>query len=678
MSFIITFGMSFPANAEILSSSKVLETIDKELQTILQDSASNEKIPVDIWLYETSTQQDREQAIYSKIGMNKASITATKGNVSAKDVDTYIATERSLYAAERTEQYADLKRIYASVESLQETRKTNTRLFYSQYAPMISAELTRAEIKTLAYNSCVQSIEYSPNTMLENESNFSFTTIGADYTRDTLDYTGSGIKIGLLEAGGLPDKDLPYFDEDKIFYDPNVNQQTVDYHAEQVAAIMVAQSKTINDITYKGIVPDAQLYATYANTTDELRSRTEWLLSQGVHVINMSAGADVENSNTYGSDEKWFDHIAFNHSVHFVKSAGNNNSNITSPGMAYNILTVGAINDNDSTEYEDDSRYYQQYGNITRGSSYIEAEGLTNKPDLVAPGVDITDATGTKTGTSIAAPHVTAVVAQLCQRKPELKLLQDAVKAILTASVSHSDIRYNTMDGDAMRNQVNDNYNQCGAGVVNARSACSTIINSRYASGSFAANSGDGTQVKYTFEVTNTNRNVRVALSWLKCSVFAEGEDHESGDLTTGTLADLNLYIYDSEGKVVYQSKDVESNKRYVNTEIVEFKPTRTGTHRIYVRQSTQSNKRVYYGVAWWHPKRPALVRVRVFFYGGVSPVVSVSPLLSVVVAWVGTVVTVPSVAEVVASVVVGGRVAVVVVVVVVPVTTITVLSGGA
>lgn len=596
LSLALTVCMSIPANADILSTSKVSETIDAKLQSVLQDSASNEKIPVDIWLYETSTQEEREQAIFSKIGMNRASILATKDSVSAKEVDEYIVTERSLYAAERAEQYAEMKQAYANIEGLQETRETDTRLFYSQYAPMISAELTRADIKKLASDRRVQSIEYSPDVKLESHGDVSVPTIGADYVRDTWGYTGSGIKIGLLEVCGLPDRSSPYFDEDNIVYDPEVNQQEFNDHAEIVAAIMVAQPTTINGITYEGIVPDAKLYATYSDTLQIMRERWEWLLSQGVHVINFSGGGGASAPYTYGSEEKWIDHVAFNHNVHFVQSAGNNNGYVVRPAMAYNIITVGAIDDKNTTSYADDVRCDWGPNN---GSSYMEDDSLTNKPDLLAPGVAIDSAASSdgSWGTSLSAPHVTAVVAQLCQRKPELKLLQDAMKAILTASISHSPIRYNTMNG------VVDKYNKCGAGVVNARSACATVINSRYESGSFAANSGDGAQVVYTFNVTDTTKLIRVSLSWLKCSVFAEGESHDTEDLTTGTLANLNLYIHDSEGLVEYNGKDVVSNnRRGINTEIVEFKATRTGTHRIYVRQTTQSNKRVYYGVAWWHP----------------------------------------------------------------------------
>ena len=89
----------------------------------------------------------------------------------------------------------------------------------------------------------------------------------------------------------------------------------------------------------------------------------------------------------------------------------------------------------------------------------------------------------------------------------------------------------------------------------------------------------------------------------MKYSVFSEEEEnHYSYDLTSGTLANLNLYIFDSEGRVVYNNEEVLSNNVGINTEIVEFKAARTGTHRIYVRQTKQSNKPVHYGVAWWHP----------------------------------------------------------------------------
>lgn len=193
---VLTILMSIPVNADILSSSKVIATIDSQLQNILKESSAEERIPVDIWLYESSSAEEREQKIYSTIGLNKAQIaSATRGTVSSEQINDYIVTERSLYAAEKAEQYASLRIDYSDVQALQTTRKTDTRLFYSQYAPMISAELTPVEIRLMARDSRVETICYSPDIAIKDASDVSFPTIGADYTRDTLDYTGSGIKI---------------------------------------------------------------------------------------------------------------------------------------------------------------------------------------------------------------------------------------------------------------------------------------------------------------------------------------------------------------------------------------------------------------------------------------------------------------------------------------------------
>lgn len=52
---VMAFLMSVPTNADILSSSKVTTTIDAELQSLFKVTSADKRIPVDIWLYETST-----------------------------------------------------------------------------------------------------------------------------------------------------------------------------------------------------------------------------------------------------------------------------------------------------------------------------------------------------------------------------------------------------------------------------------------------------------------------------------------------------------------------------------------------------------------------------------------------------------------------------------------------
>lgn len=565
-----------PVNVSGSLLQKAESVIDSELRAILANSEKDDQIPVDIWLYDTVSTTQLEQEISSRIGMTKAQIiNSSERTLSTEKVDEYIMTERALYAEKNNQQYEEILKDYSNVKALSEKR-SGKRLFFSQYAPLISAELTSAEIKLLAQDSRVQAIYYSPDIELVPESNNSVSVIRANYTRDNLGYTGSGVKIGMIEAKGLPNKNDSYFTSENIIYDPNVTK-TYRLHANDVAAIMVAKATTVNGVTYQGIVPDAKLYATYYESGDysDWRARVEWLLSQGVNVINMSAGFKQAAAGTYGIHECWLDHIAINHSVHFVKSAGNESGKISSPGMAYNILTVGSIDDKNTISYADDIR--------ASYSNYIELYG-TNKPELMAPGHNITTAAETNSGTSFAAPHVTAVVAQLCQRRPALKLLQDGMKAILTASISHSKHVYDTSDTA---------YDEFGAGVVDARSAFYTSDNNRFTTNSFSANSTAGSTKNYTFNVSSSDSKIRVSLTWLK---YSELTGAHSGTTITGyMLADLNLYVYDPDGNLVASSTETSCN-----TEIVDFKPNKTGTYKIVVKQQSDVNRTVYFGLAWW------------------------------------------------------------------------------
>lgn len=593
---VLTVLMSIPVNADILSSSKVAATIDSQLQSILKESSTDERIPVDVWLYESSSTEEREQKIYSHIGVNKVQLmSAARGTVSSKQINDYITTERSLYAAEKAEQYATLRIDYSDVKALQIVRKTNTRLFYSQYAPMISAELTPAEIKLLARDDRVQAIFYSPDATVKNESDISIPMIGADYTRDILGYTGKGVKVGMIEEA-LPNNSESYFVGAAIYC--NGTQDDVlpnkQIHANQVAAILVGQTNTMGESVYGGIVPDAELYATRCANTNEWRTGVEWLISQGVHVINMSLALSNEsggNDGHYDKQERWLDHIANDHSIHFVTSSGNSGTAVTIPGMAYNVLTVGAVDEKGNTDPNDDIVYgnssYMEYYSENREGERIYP---TNKPDLVAPGVDIDttayygDDSDLKTGTSFAAPHVTAVVAQLCEWLPSMAILQPVVKAVLTASISHSVHAYTPAD---------DNYDQYGAGVVNARAAFETINAYRMLTGHFPYDDA-ATEKIYSF-TASADQRVRVSLTWLKHAALHETVPHTMTDPTDVPLANLDLYIMGPNGSwVAYSRTD------YYNTEIVDFKTTQAGTYQIVVVKRSACEPSVTFGLAWW------------------------------------------------------------------------------
>lgn len=557
--------------------STVTAFIDEELKAVMENAAADELIPVDIWITEVDT-NEVETEVMKAIGDTKVSLLSANATtaVTHAQVDVYIETEREIYAEMQAEKSQTFLNKYNGI--FNSRNSSEEKLTYvSKYAPVISAKLTAKEISQLSKDLSVESIYYAPELEAENCSNISFPLVNANYVRDTLGYSGSGIKIGMIESE-LPNPNAGYFTVSNIILDPDAVQSCDaddKAHANLVASIMVAKSTTVSGITYKGIAPNAKLYATSFTNSGNFKPRVEWLLSQGVNVINMSAGFPTI-TGSYDVYSKWIDHIAINHSVHFVKSAGNNSGNITSPGMAYNAITVGNLNDMGTSAPSDDV--------IADDSSYIEANGLHNKPDLVAPGTCIATAAGKDSGTSFAAPHVTAIIAQLCQAYPTLKTKQDAMKAILTASITHSVHAYNSHSL---------NFDKYGAGMVDAKASMNTIANGRYVSSSFAANAADGSTKRYSFTVPSSNKKVRISLAWLKYATISSG-NHSTSGVSLYDLTDLDIYVYDSNNEEVAFSYSSANN-----LEIVQLNNPPAGTYTIEVKIHESSAKTTYFGLAW-------------------------------------------------------------------------------
>ncbi|QRV96495.1 subtilisin-like protease 8 [Ceratobasidium sp. AG-Ba] len=125
------------------------------------------------------------------------------------------------------------------------------------------------------------------------------------------------------------------------------------------------------------------------------------LVTKRPSVINISIGSDGPDPAT---DKAVTD--AVNLGMHIVVAAGNTNQDcsVTSPARAAAVITVCATNITDG-------RWFWELG---KGSNF--GRGV----DIFAPGEDITStwigsntATGRMTGTSMAAPHVSGVIAYL-------------------------------------------------------------------------------------------------------------------------------------------------------------------------------------------------------------------------------------------------------------------------
>jgi serine protease AprX len=246
-------------------------------------------------------------------------------------------------------------------------------------------------------------------------------------------------------------------------------------HGTHVAGIVAGTGLLSSDSqsrrTFKGVAPGARiisvraLYADGSGYTSDIINAIEWAILNrafyNIRVLNLSLGHPVYESY-------WTDPLcravraAYNAGIVVVVSAGNDGhrgsgfGTITSPGNDPTVITVGAMDDLNTVDTADDVLAWYS----SRGPSLID---FVAKPDLVAPGSWVVSARNpgsyldanysqfrlkvgdyknnssnvdgdyyVLSGTSMAAPMVSAAAAMMIQREPALT--PATVKARLMAS----------------------------------------------------------------------------------------------------------------------------------------------------------------------------------------------------------------------------------------------------
>ena len=185
----------------------------------------------------------------------------------------------------------------------------------------------------------------------------------------------------------------------------------------------------------------------------------QWAFNQGARIINVSEGYEADNNVNWL--DRAVDYWARNNFRAIVKSAGNTGGSITTPGKAWNIITVGATDDNNNADWSDDQMWSD--------SSYVNPTSPHNdreKPEIVAVGASVTavgvnNVPQTRSGTSHAAPQVAGLVALLIHRNADLYNWPEAAKSIIMASATHNIVGPTTIvqgQGDL----------RDGAGAINA------------------------------------------------------------------------------------------------------------------------------------------------------------------------------------------------------------------
>ena len=497
--------------------------------------------------------------------------------------------------------------------------------------------------------------------------------------------TGRKIAIGQVEIGrpgqfGI-DKAVSQnraFSLTRVFYrnsSPRINTN-VDSHAQNVASVMISNAKAM-----RGVAPGARLYSTAAGTPRRYGQPEECLSAQfvaqqnggDVRAINFSFGEALRqdprpNAVLDGNAllTQCVDWSARVHNVLYVVAGNQGKGGISVPTDNFNAINVAFTTRVEAVFRKID---FANLGDPTgAGKAIVGIEsnvGPRRAIGLVAPGNDVSliNLSGNlnvSSGTSFAAPHVTATVA-LLQEYGDRQLRsnckagncplpwsldarrQEVMKAVLLNSadkiqdtgngqnlgMSRTLLDKNNqtwLESDAYRDPKIPLSVQMGTGQLNAFRAYQQFSLGQWSSevavpaigwdyrtvevgtaetGTAATGTANPTYRDYVLErPLQQDSFVSLTLAW---SRRVELEDkNRNGEYDLGEefrdrgLNNLNLYLMRVEDTEISQSI-AASNSEVDSVEHIFAKVPATGRYKIRVQFAQRVNESAQpYAIAWW------------------------------------------------------------------------------
>lgn len=291
--------------------------------------------------------------------------------------------------------------------------------YYEDFST-VQATLTETELKLLQ--------KYDSKAIFQTEKKYeissdkvvnSIATVLAAPS-NTTPYTGKGVKVGVLDTGvDTEHRDIKLAGgycslvsecSNGVAYDDNNG------HGTHVAGIIAAQK---NDTGIIGIAPNVGLYSIKAlndlgvGTTGSLIEGIQWAIDQDIDILNLSITTTTNDVILENSLK-----TAYAKGIILVGAAGNMGAekepSVTYPAKLNTVIAVGAV--------------------VTDSLTKLPESSIGAEVEIAAPGKTIfstypsewdfedgkQDGYTTLSGTSMAAPHVTGVLALYKQRFPEM------------------------------------------------------------------------------------------------------------------------------------------------------------------------------------------------------------------------------------------------------------------
>ncbi len=557
---------------------------DAELQAAVEarrsgariaDASAATTVPVGVWLSVDVT--EAEAAVQAR----HPELTWDGGRPVVDDLVMARAIRAELAQARDAALAAAVDRLRTEVEAL-----GGSIGYASTIAPLVYVDMPADGVEALAELAAVETLG------LERQWATTMSSAGpgvqANWTSGSGDQ-GAGVRVAVVEyhnvhnTGDLSGRVVASRSTTgSIAYSPTFD------HPTWVAGAIAGRSGS-----FPGVAPGALIVSSSTGGGGASLSRdraviaaADWAASASggdADVVNISLGQDTAT----GSEEarRYFDSMAAVDGRLPVAAAGNyvtfGHWNILSPGTAYNVLTVGGIDDRNTASRSDDRIWYYPGSN---GSTYRDPAGTAwnqhgdfNKPNVSAPAASVRTANGLgASGTSVASPIVAGIAAQLIARAPSLALRPEGTRALIMAGA----INRSPMPGGGA------NADHEGTGTASAMWANRILNAGDGAWGGYRLGSTAAGQTVTQDVAVVAGQKVKVVVSWNSHSTSSTSADQ--------LMADLDLRVVQPGGGSAVGSFTLDNNYEWV-----EFTAARTGTARIEIRSTRFESSSERYGLAW-------------------------------------------------------------------------------
>lgn len=488
--------------------------------------------------------------------------------IAMEEIDRYLAA----VDAERAERIAA---IVAPV--LERVRTYDGKASSAAPAPAVHARLTADALRALAADPAIDRIYVDQKH--RSELAVAKQTIRADVVQQA-GLSGRGVRVGMVEV------DAGIVEPNSLLLRPVVRDalgvclNVVSDHATSVASAIVGRRFAFAGIAAgeEGVAPNVELRAGGSCTGqgNELQAAATRAADWGARAINLSWGSDT--ALMLGADDRFFDDLVFNRWRTVVKSAGNESctrtGNVTSPGLAYNVLTVGGLDHRGTPTLADNLVY-----NCSSFRNPTSRHNDRQKPDVAAPAASLELVVGGPantrvwSGTSFAAPQVTAATALLIERHSRLAMWPEMVRALFMATARHN------VEGASRLSDID------GAGGVDVQAAADLLLApDRFGGVHYGCGSVPATMPLGTVSASPRTRH-RVVLAW--------SSDPSHPDWAVQPSADIDLSVVDANGATVATSASWDNS-----FEIVEFDAPNGGVFTVRA-QRYRCDRDTWLGWAW-------------------------------------------------------------------------------